>query len=139
LIIALLFAFLTSCKADHVITLNVDTTALSQANLATSCSFEVGPGTVVLDDSSLKNFMIEAGVHDRIKWQGIAAENRICIRRIEYKDGSIVFKNLIYSGSRKVRARTIREASEGEYEYILYFTVGRDKTEFHIDPKIMVK
>lgn len=140
LIIPLLVISGISCKADHVLTLHVDTSMLTPANISAACDFTVSPGTIVLDSSSVEEFTIQAVVHDRIRWEGEASGHSISIKKIKHESGPAIFKNDTYSGSKKVCAR-VNGHTPGmvAHKYSLFFKVDRDPALYKIDPKIMVR
>lgn len=140
LIIPLIVICGISCKADHVLTLHVDTTVLTPANISAACNFTAGPGTIVLDSMPAEDFTVQAVIHDRIKWQGEASGHTIAIKMIKYESGPAIFKKDNYSGSKKVCAR-VKANTPGmvAHKYSLFFKVDRDPQVYKIDPKIMVR
>ena len=140
LIIPLIVICGISCKADHVLTLHVDTTVLTPATISAACDFSTGPGTIVLDSTSAEAFTIQAVIHDRIKWQGVSPGHNISVKMIKYESGPAIFKKDSYTGSKKVCAR-VRANTPGmvAHKYSLFFKVDRDPRIYKIDPKIMVR
>ena len=140
LIISLILTVITSCKADHVLTLHVDTSVLSPANISAACSFTTGPGTIVLDSIPVEDFTIQAVIHDRIRWQGTAHGHSISVKMIKHESGPAIFKRDTYQGSKRVCAR-VRSNTPGmvAHKYSLFFSVDRDPRVYKIDPKIMVR
>jgi hypothetical protein len=134
--------FINSSEQETVvITLHVDTGAIDNKNLATTCTFGQA------DDISNEDYTVVVNVGDNIVWEGVSSTSEsdvVDITKIKYVRGKNIFaKDLDPDGTgprQKVRAKVLSRTDGGEYKYDISFTVtsnGKKRNgTFHIDPKI---
>lgn len=134
--------FINSLEQEPVvITLHVDTGAIDNKNLATTCNFG--------QDASISNedYTVVVNVGDIIVWEGVSSTSEsdvVNITKIKYVRGKNIFaKDLDPDGAdprQKVRAKVLSRTDGGEYKYDISFTVIHNGVKrngtFHIDPKI---
>ena len=132
----------TSPENTIYVTLNVDTSQITDQNLAQSCYFTGQP-----DDTAMEDFTVEANVGDTIIWQGISTNapstDIVHIQTIHHHHGRNAFDREDHFGddrSHKI-SKKVQYSAEGEqsYKYTLTFTVfnnGNKRGTFHIDPII---
>lgn len=124
-------------QATHEITLNVDT---KNPNPGKACFFEVGKGTMVLNNSSPETFTIFARVGDNILWKPVSStepNTPVRITAIKYISGPRIFTSDTIKGDRLVQATVIR-GGKAPYKYQIQFSVGSKSDIYTIDPKIQI-
>jgi hypothetical protein len=145
-IISLSISNTSYAQEEHIITLYVNTTQITNQN-----EFQVSYFDGQEEDTDTRNFTIYVNPGDRIIWQGISstsADNDVVnIKSINYEGGNNVFEQNVLNNDRDSPGTVIgvvKNGTEGfEEKYKISFTVFNNGVKrqgtFHIDPKIKVK
>ena len=132
-------------KDPVVITLTVDVSELGDdRNNPGGCILTAKPDSVVIEDTSTKDFTILVADGTEIIWEGITDDNKkVNINTISYLRGTNIFNtpNLngqLAGGKQKVKGKIKRPTPPGQdYEYSIRFAVPGHGS-YTIDPKIQV-
>ena len=129
--------------ADVIVTLNVDTSKISEKNVDSYSNFGQGPGI------SNEDFSTSAKVGDTIIWKGVSSNapdsDVVNITKVHHHSGNDIFKDkdLKGHGHPEKVSGAVKKDTKGDREtYTLFFTVYNGETkrggQYHIDPKLAV-
>lgn len=145
LFIALLTVSSTETTETHIITLQVDTGAITVDNVNEVSNFGQGPGIPNED------FTIVVSPGDIVMWKGVSSTapdtDEVLITSINHEGGARVFgRNTLRDNSQNpgVVLGVVSDGKEGDEEkYKVSFKVMNNGEKrngtFHIDPKIQVR
>jgi len=136
-IVLLSFSINTYGQAQtHTVTLYVNTSAINNQNISTTCNFGQEEGV------SNEEYSIEVNVGDTIIWEGVSTSSDtdvIAIRKIKYERGTNVFDGDEIEGTSTVVGTVLRPTGEQDYKYKISFKVNDTGATYYIDPKVKVK
>ena len=140
-----LFSTVIQAHEEHVITLEVNTSAIENPKVNDFCRFQGQAPEVSNED-----YTLEARVGDVVIWRGISIsspDDIVEIRAINHQGdqgGRDIFgQNQLQGENGQVTGRILNTTEEGaEYKYLLQFWVYNNGTRrggtFNIDPRIRV-
>ncbi|MDP5093897.1 MAG: inclusion body family protein [Polaribacter sp.] len=137
----LLFAFSINAQTKHTITLNVDTSNITNGNISQTCDFGQD------EEISNENFTIQVSIGDIVEWVGVStssSEDTVEIISINHEGGARVFDRNILRDNNGVVTGVVSSGRPGDYQkYNVKFRVYRNGSRlsgvFKIDPKIIIK
>lgn len=149
----LLFGNVSYAQGTNIVTLNVNTEVINDANVLDECFFtwEDPDGNIVTSGSGeeLLDWLITIDLDSDIEWQGISSseDNKIVnIIQIKRQSGTPIFDGKTLRGDgdsngEKVRGEPKKKTNdtEGDYKYNIKFKVKDVRGTFNIDPKIKVQ